>query len=168
MAEDTALYGPFFPFMDTKYVITKEGLEKLRAELAELKGVRRFEIADRIAKAKELGDLSENAEYHDAKDALAFLEGRILELEDFSAKAVVTVPTTTAFVNVGCRVRCEAGGKPKEYHIVGPKESEPSAGKISNESPLGIALLGRKRGEEFENVLPNGAKMKYRIVDITC
>ncbi len=152
----------------SSYVTTKEGLEKLKAELAELKGVRRFEIADRIAKAKELGDLSENAEYHDAKDALAFLEGRVMELEDFIAKAVVTVPTDTEVVNVGCKVRCEAGGKPKEYHIVGPKESDPSAGKISNDSPIGVALLGRKKGEEFTHTLPNGAKVVYRITDITC
>lgn len=154
--------------MDTKYVITKEGLEKLKAELTELKSVRRFEIADRIAKAKELGDLSENAEYHDAKDALAFLEGRVMELEDFVAKAVVTVPSTTDFVGVGCKVRCESNGKPKEYHIVGPKESDPSSGKISNESPLGVALLGRKKGEEFQNTLPNGAVLKVKILDITC
>lgn len=154
--------------MDTKYVITKEGLEKLKAELAELKGVRRFEIADRIAKAKELGDLSENAEYHDAKDALAFLEGRVMELEDFVAKAVVTAPTSAEVVNVGCRVRCDVGGKAKEYHIVGPKESDPSSGKISNESPLGIKLLGRKKGEEFDNAMPNGATVKIRILDITC
>lgn len=152
----------------SSYVTTKEGLEKLKAELAELKGVRRFEIADRIAKAKELGDLSENAEYHDAKDALAFLEGRVMELEDFIAKAVVTVPSSTEVVNVGCKVRCEAGGKPKEYHIVGPKESDPSAGKISNDSPIGVALLGRKKGETFEHVLPNGAKVSYTITDITC
>ena len=152
----------------SSYVTTRSGLEKLKAELHELKSVRRFEIADRITKAKDLGDLSENAEYHDAKEALAFLEGRVMELEDFIAKAVVTEPTSTEVVNVGCKVRCEAGGKPKEYHIVGPKESEPSAGKISNDSPLGIALLGRKKDETFDYVLPNGAKVAYRITDITC
>lgn len=152
----------------SSYVTTKEGLEKLKAELAELKGVRRYEIADRIAKAKELGDLSENAEYHDAKDALAFLEGRVMELEDFIAKAVVSVPSNTEVVNIGCKVRCEAGGKAKEYHIVGPKESDPSSGKISNDSPIGVALLGRKKGEAFEHVLPNGAKVAYKIIDITC
>ncbi|HTK60522.1 MAG TPA: transcription elongation factor GreA [Candidatus Baltobacteraceae bacterium] len=152
----------------SSYATTKEGLEKLKAELNELKSVRRLEIADRIAKAKEHGDLSENAEYHDAKDAMAFLEGRVSELTDFITKAVVTEPTSTEFVNIGCKVRCEAGGKAKEYHIVGPKESEPSAGKISNDSPLGIALLGRKQGETFEYVLPNGAKVAYRITGISC
>ena len=152
----------------SSYATTKAGLEKLKAELNELKSVRRLEIADRIAKAKEHGDLSENAEYHDAKDAMAFLEGRVSELTDFITKAVVTEPTSTEFVNIGCRVRCEAGGKPKEYHIVGPKESEPSAGKISNDSPLGVALLGRKMGEEFEYALPSGVKVRYKITDISC
>jgi transcription elongation factor GreA len=152
----------------SSYATTKEGLEKLKAELNELKSVRRLEIADRIAKAKEHGDLSENAEYHDAKDAMAFLEGRVMELTDFITKAVVTEPTSTEFVNIGCRVRCDAGGKQKEYHVVGPKESDPGAGKISNDSPLGIALLGRKKGEAFDYVLPNGNKVSYRIVDISC
>jgi len=152
----------------SSYVTTKSGLEKLKAELHELKSVRRFEIADRITKAKDLGDLSENAEYHDAKEALSFLEGRVMELEDFIAKAVVTEPTSTEVVNVGCKVRCEAGGKAKEYHIVGPKESEPAAGKISNDSPLGIALLGRKKDETFDYTLPNGTTMAYRITDISC
>lgn len=150
------------------YVTTKEGLEKLKQELHELKSVRRLEIADRIAKAKELGDLSENAEYHDAKDAMAFLEGRVQELEDFVARAVVTAPTSTEVVNVGCRVRCDVSGKEKEYAIVGSKESDPSAGKISNESPLGVALLGRKKGEEFDNRMPNGSTTRFKILDITC
>ncbi len=150
------------------YLTTQEGLDKMRAELHELKSVRRLEIADRIAKAKELGDLSENAEYHDAKDAMAFLEGRIMEISDFLAHAVVSSPTSTDVVNVGCRVRCKAGGKEKEYHIVGARESDPTSGKISNESPLGIALLGRKKGERFENVMPNGNKLDYEILDISC
>lgn len=152
----------------SSYATTKEGLEKLRAELNELKSVRRLEIADRIAKAKEHGDLSENAEYHDAKDAMAFLEGRVMELTDFITRAVVTTPTSTEFVNIGCRVRCDFGGKPKEYHIVGPKESDPSSGKISNDSPLGVALLGRKKGEEFDNKMPNGVTTRVTIIDISC
>lgn len=150
------------------YLTTKQGLEKIRTELQELKTVRRLEIAERIAKAKEFGDLSENAEYHDAKDALAFLEGRILELGNFAAHAVVSEPTSADVVNVGCRVRCLAGGSAKEYHVVGVSESDPAAGKISNESPLGIALLGRKKGERFERTLPSGSAMAYEILDITC
>jgi len=150
------------------YVITKEGAEKMRAELNELKSVQRLEIAARIAKAKEQGDLSENAEYHDAKDAMAFLEGRVMELEDYLAHATVSAPTDTSVVNVGCRVRVEVGGKEKEYHLVGPKESDPLAGKISNESPIGNALMGRKKGETFENLMPNGNKVSCKIIDIFC
>ena len=150
------------------YITTKEGLAAMQAELHELKSVQRFEIADRIAKAKDLGDLSENAEYHDAKDALAFMEGRIQELESFLARAVVSAPTTADVVNVGCRVRCKVGDKEKEYHLVGPKESDPTKGKISNESPIGTALLGRKKGERFDNVMPNGSTMTYEILDIAC
>ena len=150
------------------YFTTKEGLEKMRAEVHELKSVRRLEIADRIAKAKELGDLSENAEYHDAKEAMAFLEGRVNELETLIAHAVVTEPTSTEVVNIGCRVRCDVGGKQREYAIVGAQESDPAAGKISHESPIGIALLGRKRGDVFENLMPNGAKVTYKILDIFC
>ncbi len=150
------------------YVITKEGAAKMRDELNELKSVQRLEIAARIAKAKEQGDLSENAEYHDAKDAMAFLEGRVMELEDYLAHAVVSAPTSADVVNVGCKVHCDVGGKRKEYQIVGPKESDPLAGKISNESPIGNALLGRKRGEEFENAMPNGAIVRYKILDIFC
>lgn len=149
------------------YLITKEGLEKMKAERAELKGVRRQEIAERIAKAKELGDLSENAEYHDAKDALAFLEGRILELEDYIAKAVISTPVTGDRVMVGCKVRCMVGDKEKTYHIVGSEEADPAAGKVSNESPIGKALLGHEKGETFETAMPAGT-MTYTILDITC
>lgn len=149
------------------YVITKEGAEKMRAELDELKNVRRLEIAARIAKAKEQGDLSENAEYHDAKDAMAFLEGRVMELADYLAHATVSMPTDFSVVNVGCKVKVEVSGKEKEYLIVGPKESAPLAvpPKISNESPIGNALMGRKKGEEFEHPVTKGA---CKIIDIFC
>ena len=149
------------------YVTTKEGMEKLRTELSELKGVRRPEISERIAKAKELGDLSENAEYHDAKDTMAFLEGRIMELEDYIAHAVVSVPASTEVVTVGCRVSCEVDGKKKQYWIVGSNESEPVKNRISNESPLGRAFLGRRAGDEFEMVLPSGTK-KFKVLEIAC
>jgi transcription elongation factor GreA len=149
------------------YVTTKEGLEKLKKELAELKGVRRPELSERISSAKDLGDLSENAEYHDAKDALAFLEGRIIEVEDFVAHAVVSDPASTDVITVGCKVTCEMDGKRKEYFIVGSNESDPAAGRISNESPLGRAFLGRKCGAEFEATLPAGMK-KFKVLEIAC
>lgn len=149
------------------YLTTKDGLEKAKKELAELRDVTRPEISERIAKAKELGDLSENAEYHDAKDTMAFLEGRIMELEDFVAHATVSAPVSTEVVTVGCRVKCEMDGKPKEYFIVGSNESDPANGWISNESPLGKSFLGRRAGDTFEAALPAGTK-KFRIIEIAC
>lgn len=149
------------------YVITKDGLAKMKLELQELKEERRPELAERIAKAKELGDLSENAEYHDAKDAKAFLEGRIMELSDFISRAVVSEPVSTARVTVGCKVRCLVNGKEKEYHLVGISEADPASGKVSNESPLGNTLLDRKKGEEFQTKMPSGM-VTYKILEILC
>jgi len=153
--------------MVKSYATTKEGLEKMKKELDELKNVRRPEISERIAKAKELGDLSENAEYHEAKEALGFLEGRIMELQDFVTNAVVAEPTSTEEVSVGCKVRCEVKGKEREFHVVGSNESDPASGKISNESPLGKTLMGRAKGEEFDFEAPSGP-IAYKILDITC
>jgi len=153
---------------DMTTIITQEGKEKLEEELQYLKVDKRKEVAEKLKEARAQGDLSENAEYDAAKEELAFLEGRIMEISDFLAHAVVSSPTSTDVVDVGCRVRCKAGGKEKEYHIVGARESDPTSGKISNESPLGIALLGRKKGERFENVMPNGNKLDYGILDISC
>lgn len=149
------------------YVTTKEGLEKLKKELRELKDIRRPELSELIAKAKELGDLSENAEYHDAKDSMAFLEGRIIELGDFINHAVVSDPVSADIITVGCRVKCEMDGKPKEFHIVGSNESDPAKGRISNESPLGRAFCGLKAGAEFEATLPAGIK-KFKVLEIAC
>lgn len=153
--------------MPMDYVTTKQGLEEMKKELHELKDVRRLEIADRIAKAKELGDLSENAEYHDAKEAMAFLEGRIMELSDRIAKAVVAEPVSTLTVAVGCKVRCLVNGKERLYHIVGSHEADPSAGKVSHASPLGVALIGRNKGEKFETKMPAGM-VSYEILEILC
>ena len=136
-------------------------------ELEELKTVRRPEISERIAKAKELGDLSENAEYHDAKETLGFLEGRILEMQDFISRAEIVQPTSTEEVMVGCSVKCQVRGKERIFHVVGSNESDPDAGKISNSSPLGQALLGREKGDEFNFDAPSGT-VSYKILDITC
>ena len=149
------------------YVTTKEGLEKLKKEMHELKTVRRPEISERIAKAKELGDLSENFEYHEAKEAMAFLDGRINEIHDFISHAKVSEVVSTDVVTVGCRIKVTMDGKEKTYYIVGSNESDPTSGKISNESPLGKAFLGRKAGDDFESVLPAGMK-KFHIVEIAC
>ena len=153
--------------MSKSYTTTREGFEKMKKEIEELKNVRRPEISARIASAKEMGDLSENAAYHDAKEAMGWLEGRIIELQDFIAQAVVVEPTNTDFVTVGCKVKCEVKGKEREYHLVGSNELDPAAGKISGESPLGKVLLGKEKGESFNFETPAGS-VTYKILDITC
>jgi transcription elongation factor GreA len=147
------------------YYITKEGLEKLQEELLHRKGQKRREIAARSEKAKELGDLSENAEYAEAKDEMAFVEGRILELENSISRAVVISHHNADAVTIGARVTVNGDGKEKTYTIVGSNEADPSQGKISNETPLAQALIGRKIGEEIEVATPRG-KIRYTIVRI--
>jgi len=153
--------------MQKSYRTTREGLEKMKAELEELRNVRRPEISERIAKAKELGDLSENAEYHEAKEAMGWLEGRIMELQDFIVNADVVEPKSGDAVTVGCAVTCEFKGKEKVFHIVGSNESDPASGRISDQSPLGKALFGRKKGESFDFEAPSGP-VTYTVKDITC
>jgi len=145
--------------------ITKEGLAKLRKELDELKNVRRKEIALRIEIAKDMGDLSENAEYHEAKDEQGFIEGRIMELEQMLVNAIVIEHNNTGCVNVGNTVRVSVKGKEKEYTIVGANEADPLAGRISNESPLGIAFIGKCPGDSVEVKVPSG-KMIYHIISV--
>lgn len=153
----------------TKY-LTKEGYEKLKNELHYLKTEKRKEIAWRIQQAKELGDLSENAEYTEAKNEQAFLEGRIIELENIIKNAVIIEPTDGAakstVVLIGSRVTIAShSGNDMKLTIVGSQEADPAAGKISNESPMGRALLGHKIGDEVEIQAPKGPIL-YTIKDI--
>lgn len=151
----------------SEYVyVTQEGLEKLKAELHELKTVRKREVANRIEKAKELGDLSENAEYADAKDEMSFIEGRIIELEDTVNRAKIIEAGGTDAVSIGCTVEIEGGGQKKTYTIVGSSEADPSAGRISNETPLARALLGKKVGDAITVTLPSGA-VTYTVKHIS-
>lgn len=138
--------------------MSAEGIEKLKEELNELKTVKRRELAKRIEEAKALGDLSENAEYHEAKDALGFVEGRILEIEDIMKNVAVIEHEKgeSGIVRVGSTVVTEVKGKEKTFSIVGSNEAEPLAGKISNESPIGEALLGGKVGDEVRVETPGG------------
>jgi transcription elongation factor GreA len=151
--------------MNTIYV-TKAGYEKLKKELDELKNVRRKEIALRIEIAKDMGDLSENAEYHEAKDEQGFIEGRIAELDMTLPFAVVIEHNETGCVNVGNTVRVSVKGKEKEYTIVGANEADPMAGRISNESPLGQAFIGKCPGDTVEVHVPSG-KIVYAIIAIS-
>ncbi len=147
--------------------VTKEGLEKLKNELQKRKTILRKEIAERIDRAKELGDLSENAEYAEAKDEQAFNEGRIMELGEMLQNAVVIEEAqgNGDEIHVGSQIAVEINGNTKEYTITGAAESDPSKGWISNESPLGKAFLGHKKGDEVEVDVPSG-KATYKITKV--
>ncbi len=146
--------------------ISKDGLDKLRAELDEILSVRRPEIAQRIHDAKEHGDLSENAEYEDAKNEQAFVEGRIQTLEGMIKNAaIIDEHTSTDHVQIGSTVKVKGEEGPETFMIVGSAEAKPADGRISNESPVGRALLGRKKGDKVVVKVPAG-DFAYTIVEI--
>ncbi|HKM40295.1 MAG TPA: transcription elongation factor GreA [Patescibacteria group bacterium] len=148
-------------------IITPEGYNKLQEELKFLSVQKRKEIADRIERAKELGDLSENAEYIEAKDAQALNEGRILELSN-TLKNVTVVESLVqgrGKIDLGSKIRARANSKEKNFELVSFNEADPLNGKISNESPLGLAFLGKKKGEEALVQTPRGV-VKYKIIDV--
>lgn len=138
--------------------LTKEGLSKLKDELETLVHVRRREIASRIQEAKELGDLSENAEYQEAKNEQAFNEGRIEEIENILRNVVLIEAerATNGLVQVGSSLKVEHQGQVLDLYIVGSNEADPVIGRISNESPLGQALLGKQTGETIRVTTPKG------------
>jgi len=146
--------------------ISKDGLDRLRAELDEMLAVRRPEIAQRIHDAKEHGDLSENAEYEDAKNEQAFVEGRIQALESMIKNAtLIDEHTSTDHVQVGSKVTVAIDGESETFTIVGSAEAKPADGRISNESPVGRALLGRRKGEKVVVRVPAG-DFSYTITEI--
>ena len=146
--------------------LTQQGEKKLRAELAELTGPRREELAKRLRSAIQMGDLSENADYHKAKEDQAFLEGRIKEIETVLRTAVIVEKTQSDVVMVGSHVTVqEEGFEPETYSMVGAKEADPRNGKISNESPIGKALMDHKVGDVVEAETPGG-KLKFKILKI--
>ncbi|MBU1165099.1 transcription elongation factor GreA [Patescibacteria group bacterium] len=150
----------------TQY-ISKEGLTKLMSELEELKNVKRKEVIERITKAKELGDLSENADYHDAKDEQGFIEGRIIELEHMIKNVVIVENNKKSdIVDIGHKVKILCEGSEREYEIVGSNEANPAEYKISNESPLGQAFLGSKVGDVVKVIVPKG-EMECEILAIS-
>ena len=146
--------------------LTPEGEKKLRAELAELTGPRREELAQRLRSAIQMGDLSENADYHKAKEDQGFLEGRIQEIEATLRMAVIVEKTQSDVVTVGAHVTVqEENFDPETYHLVGAKEADPRNGKISNESPIGRVLMDHKAGDVVEAETPGG-KIKFKILKI--
>ncbi|OGJ43073.1 transcription elongation factor GreA [Candidatus Peregrinibacteria bacterium RIFCSPLOWO2_01_FULL_39_12] len=151
-------------------LVTKEGLDKLKEELDQLRDVRRREVAERIKEAISYGDLSENSEYEEAKNEQAFVEGRILELEEKVKHAkIITEQHKTKSVQLGSTVHLvnltKKKDDPEVYTIVGSTEADPFTGKISNESPVGNALLDKQKGEIIKVSVPAGA-IEYQIVKI--
>lgn len=150
--------------MKKMYQITKEGQSELEAELAKLKS-RRGEIAEKIAEARDYGDLSENAEYDAAREDQGLVESRIAEIEDILMNAEIIKGSKKSSVGLGSKVTLKNGAKPVEYHVVGPVEANPVEGRISNESPIGMALMGKKVGEKAIVSTPKG-DINYKIVAI--
>ncbi len=151
--------------MKKLYQITAEGKKELEAELAELKS-RRSEVAEKIANARDYGDLSENAEYDSAREEQAQVETRIADIEEILKNAtLIQHKDGKNGIQVGCTVVLQSNGKTVTYQIVGPVEADPLEGKISNESPIGQALMGKKKGDEVEIHTPKGTAT-YKIVDL--
>lgn len=145
------------------YHITTEGKAELEKELEELKG-RRGQIAEKIANARDYGDLSENAEYDSAREEQGLVESRISEIEDILLNAEIIKPTKSSTVRVGSTVVLK-NGKVMTYQVVGPVEADPLEGKISNESPIGAALMGHKAGDRVTITTPKG-ETTYTIEEV--
>ncbi len=151
-------------------LLTPEGYKQLKAELERLRTGKRREIADRIAAAREFGEIAENAEYDDAKNEQMMLEHRISQLEDrlADARVIDVKKVDTSVVSIGSvvRLRDVDAKETVEYFIVGSAEANPAERRLSNESPVGKAIIGRKKGETVEVVTPRGSKVKFKIMEI--
>ncbi len=148
--------------------LTADGEKRLREELLHLKGPAREELALRLRSAIQMGDLSENADYSAAKEEQAFLEGRIIELENILANAVIIddIAKNEGVVGIGSMITIQEEDYPEEtYHLVGPKEADPQNGRISHESPIGKALIGHRVGDLVRVDTPNG-QMTFKITKI--
>jgi transcription elongation factor GreA len=151
-------------------ILTPEGYKKLKAEIEHLSTDKRREVADRIRVARQFGDIAENAEYDDAKNDQMLLEHRIARLEEQlrNARVIEKKEISSDVVSVGSTVRLRDvdAKQTVEYYIVGSAEANPSENKLSNESPVGKAILGHKKGETVEVTTPRGARLKYKILEI--
>ena len=150
-------------------ILTPDGYKKLQAEIEELSTVRRREVAERIRIAREFGDIAENAEYDDAKNEQMLLEHRIATLEERlrDARVITKKDIAKDVVSIGSKVKLRdvAAKETIEYHIVGSAEADPGANKLSNESPVGKAIIGHKKGETVEVTAPRGT-LKFKILEI--
>lgn len=148
------------------HYVTQKKLTELKAELEHFRSVRRLEVADRLKRAKELGDLSENSEYMEARDEQQFVESHISQLEDIIKNAqIITMTHGTKTVEIGTTFVADKAGKQFTYTIVGADEAKPEKGMISNESPIGKAFLGRKLGDTITVSTPAG-ESKFKIAEI--
>ena len=156
--------------MARESLITPEGLEKLKAELEELQTTRRREVAERIKEAREFGDISENSEYDDAKNEQAMLESRIAQMEERVRRAIVVdkdqLDTGVVSVGVKVHVKDQKTGDSRKFQLVGSAEANPAEEKLSHESPIGKALMGRKRGEVVSVEVPRGGSRELKITKI--
>lgn len=150
--------------MKKMYQITAEGKKELEKELDTLKA-RRGEIADKIAEARDYGDLSENAEYDAAREEQGLVESRIAEIEDILLNAELIKSGGKSKIGIGSKVELKNGAKTVAYHVVGPVEANPIEGKISNESPIGVALMGKKVGDKTTVSTPKG-EINYEVVAV--
>lgn len=151
--------------MKKQYQITTDGKKELEAELTTLKS-RRGEVAEKIANARDFGDLSENAEYDAAREEQGLLETRIAEIEEILNNADIIKSTRKKTIDLGSKVELKTDGKVVNYVIVGPVEANPIEGKISNESPIGMALYGKKVGDSAEITTPKGT-VTYKISQVS-
>lgn len=152
---------------NSDYILTQEGRDKLEEELHYLETEKRAEIGERIRVAREFGDISENSEYDDAKNEQGMMEARIAEISHILSEAtVVNTPKRSNKVSIGSSVTVSIDGRERVFTIVGAAESDVAEGKISNESPVGAALLGHKKGDEVEATGPTGKAIKMTIEKI--
>lgn len=152
--------------MSKKYLLTQEGLLKLNDELKHLINDKRKEVIERIREAAAHGDLAENADYAQAREEQSFIEGRIMEIEDMIKNAeIITASTQHNTVTIGSTIKVKVGDEERSYTIVGSNEANPLEGKISNESTVGVALLGKKNGDKVMVSTPAGDK-EYEIIGI--
>ncbi len=151
--------------MSKKFQFTSEGLQKLKEEYEELKNVKKEKAIDRLQKARAMGDLSENSEYTAAKEDLSFIEGRVRELEEVIKNAEIVEQAGEEQVEIGSVVIVEGNDKKDEFTIVGEFEADPMNKKLSQTSPIGKALLGKKKGDSVEVQVPAG-KIIYKILQI--
>lgn len=151
--------------MNEKEYLTQEKFDEFTKELEFLKSTKRKEVAESLEYAKALGDLSENAEYHEARGEQAVVEDRINKLENLLKNAIIVSSSDTGIVNVGSVVTVEKDGKQAVYTIVGSEEADVTSNKISIKSPFGQSVIGKKKGEKFSFMAPNG-EVSYSIIDI--